>query len=301
MAMISGFKELLIEDYSLIRQYQEDMLISDMGFTQLFAWQSRFQNQYKIINNYLCILYLRDNGEYSCYAPLGQYKKESYNKTLLELKSIFDKLKIPFRFDFVPEDWLVRFGKLDGYEVSMSCNDDFSDYLYKTEDFLDLKGKNNEQKRYLVNYFTKHYSYQYQRLTKNNLSDACKVVEKWCEGRDCRQCYWGCEKIAIFRILRNWDFFDCKGALIYINGEPKAFMVGEKIRYDVVVSHFQKADKAIKGLYTFLSNQFYWKEYPDIPYINLQEDMGIPGIRESKLAYKPYKMIRKYTVALKEL
>lgn len=299
--MVSDFKELLIEDYPFIQQYREDMSISDMSFTQLFAWQNRFQNRYKIINGYLCILYIRNNGEYSCYAPLGNYEKDSYNETLLELKKEFDKMGIPFRFDFVPEDWLVRFGRLDGYQAFMNCNDNFSDYLYKAEDFLNLKGKANGQKRYLVNYFKKHYSYEYQRLTKDNLSDGCKVVEQWCFGRDCRQCYWGCEKIAIFRILKEWASFYCKGALVYVNGEPKAFMVGEQIRHDVVVSHFQKADKEIKGLYAFISNQFYLREYPEVRYINLQEDMGIPGLRETKASYRPCRMIRKYTVVLNQI
>lgn len=298
--MIPGFKELSIEDYPLIHGYKEEMMISDMGFTQLYAWQNKFHNHYRIINGYLCILYRRDNGEYSCYAPLGHYEKQRYNETILLLKEDFDKAGIPFRFDFVPEDWLPRFGMLEGYEVSTGCNEDFSDYLYRSEEFLDLKGKINEQKRYLVRYFTNHYDYRYESLTGDNLDQGRKVAEQWCVGRDCGECYWGCEKEAIFRILDHWDTFECRGALVCVDGEPKAFMIGEQIRCDMVVSHFQKADRRLKGLYAFISNQFYLREYPGIPYINLQEDMGIPGLRESKMWYRPCKMVRKYTVTLKE-
>lgn len=297
---IPGFKLLTLEDRTVVQKYKEDMDISDMEFTQLYAWQERFQNQYQIIGDYLCILYRRDDGEFSCYTPLGNYQREKFLQTLMELKQKLDQNGIPFRFDFVPEDWLDRFHYVPGYQMKAACNDDFSDYIYETRDFLKLTGKKNEQKRYLINYFQKHFSYEYQSLTEENVKDAGRVLESWCEGRDCSQCYWGCEKEAVFRIINNWSCFDCKGAVVYVDGEPKAFMVGEQIRKDMVVSHFQKADKRIKGLYAWLSHEFYVREYPGLQYINLQEDMGIPTLRESKQSYRPCHMLRKYVVSLTE-
>lgn len=294
------FKMISLEDAPLMRKYDEDMAISDLEFTQLYAWQDRFRNRYKIINDYFCTIYTRDDGTPACYAPVGRYDRESYGRTLLALKEEMDQMNAPFHFDFVPEDWIPRFGTLDGFQVSLSCNDDFSDYIYRSEDFLCLSGRANEHKRYLVNYFTRHYSYEYRKLTSENMQDAKKVMRAWCEGKDCTECYWGCEKKAIDRILDNWDVFSCRGAVIYVDGEPKAFMVGEQIRSDMVVSHFQKADKRIKGLYAFISHEFYIREYPGITYINLQEDMGIPALRESKQSYRPCHMLRKYTVTLKE-
>lgn len=296
----TDFKLITLEDAARMRQYDEDMAISDMEFTQLYAWQDRFQNRYKIINGYFCTIFTRDDGVPACYAPIGVYEKESYNETLLILKREMDRLGAPFHFDFVPENWIPRFGSLPGFHVSLSCDDDFSDYIYKAEDFLCLTGRVNEHKRYLVNYFKKHYTYEYRSLTAENRQDAMKVMENWCEGRDCSRCYWGCEKKAITRVLEGWDMLSCRGAVIYVDGEPNAFMVGEQIRQDMVVSHFQKADKRIKGLYAFISHEFYIREYPGITYINLQEDMGIPALRESKQSYRPCHMLRKYIVTLNE-
>ena len=42
------------------------------------------------------------------------------------------------------------------------------------------------------------------------------------------------------------------------------------------------------------------REYPGITYINLQEDMGSPALRESKQSYRPCHMLRKYIVTLNE-
>ncbi len=298
MTEIPGFKLLSLEDRSLVQSYKEEMAISDMEFTQLYAWQETFLNQYKVINGYLCIIYRRNDNGYSCYAPLGRYEKERYNRTLMELGTILEKNGIPLRFDFVPENWRERFECLPGYQILMDYNDNFSDYIYKSEDFLNLKGKANERKRYLVNYFSSHYSYEYRSFTKEQTADVYQVVTAWCEGRSCKECYWGCEKHAIFRILNNWENFSCRGAVVYVSGSPKAFMAGELICQDMVVSHFQKADKRIKGLYAFISHEFYLREYPGIRFINLQEDIGILPLRQAKQSYRPCHLLRKYTITL---
>lgn len=291
---------LTLNDGPVIKKYKEDMTISDMEFTQLYAWQESFHNRYKIIDGYLCVFYQRDDGSCSCYAPCGYYERDRYNRVLMRLKRELDGLGLPFRFDFVPEDWLSRFARLPGYKMHAACNENFSDYIYKAEDFLCLRGKANEHKRYLVNYFKRHFNFEYKCLKEENKNDAYQVMEHWCRGRDCRECYWGCEKRSVFKILDKWQAFNCKGAIIYVDGTAKAFMVGELISHDMAVSHFQKADKRVKGLYAYLSNEFYIREYPGIKYINLQEDMGIPAIRESKMSYRPCHMLHKYTVTLTE-
>ena len=67
----TDFKLITLEDAARMRQYDEDMAISDMEFTQLYAWQDRFQNRYKIINGYFCTIFTRYGGVPNCYTPIG--------------------------------------------------------------------------------------------------------------------------------------------------------------------------------------------------------------------------------------
>jgi len=44
--------------------------------------------------------------------------------------------------------------------------------------------------------------------------------------------------------------------------------------------------------------RFIREKHPDIRYINREEDMGLPGLRQAKESYKPDKMMVKYTARL---
>jgi len=62
------------------------------------------------------------------------------------------------------------------------------------------------------------------------------------------------------------------------------------------VTHIEKADKDINGLYPFINQQFCTNGFPEAMYINREEDMGIEGLRRAKLSYHPTRMEDKYII-----
>ena len=66
----------------------------------------------------------------------------------------------------------------------------------------------------------------------------------------------------------------------------------------MVVIHFEKANTEYHGSYAMINQQFAANCWKDIPYINREEDMGIPGLRKAKRSYHPIKMVEKYTAYL---
>ncbi len=65
--------------------------------------------------------------------------------------------------------------------------------------------------------------------------------------------------------------------------------LGHKPFFDAA---FKDYPPEIPGLYQIMLNDFV--------HVNLEQDLGIPGLRASKQSYQPVKLIKKYTISLKE-
>ena len=61
--------------------------------------------------------------------------------------------------------------------------------------------------------------------------------------------------------------------------------------------HFIKADKQYEGIYTFLQSRVASEAYKQgYKYINLEQDLGIPGLKKNKLTWQPSKYLKKFIV-----
>ncbi len=86
------------------------------------------------------------------------------------------------------------------------------------------------------------------------------------------------------------------GAIVYAAGQPAGFILGEALNRDTFTIHFAKADIRFKGVYQFLFSRFARDFCPEYIYMNLEQDMGKDGLRETKVSYRPALMAHKYRV-----
>lgn len=63
--------------------------------------------------------------------------------------------------------------------------------------------------------------------------------------------------------------------------------------------HVLKANPNIPGLYQAMMNEFLKYKCSYFGYVNLEQDLGVEGLRKSKKSYHPFRMINKYTISLK--
>ena len=64
--------------------------------------------------------------------------------------------------------------------------------------------------------------------------------------------------------------------------------------------HVEKANPEIRGLYNVMNQQFLIHEFPNVSRINREDDMGLEGLRKSKLSYNPIELVKKYSIIEKE-
>ena len=105
---------------------------------------------------------------------------------------------------------------------------------------------------------------------------------------------------AVKEILKTYTGLEVQGAVITIENKVVAFTIGQMLNDDTAVVHIEKADPEIPGLYPVINQQFCENNWKNVKYINREQDLGIPGLREAKLSYYPDHMVQKFRITLNQ-
>ena len=108
------------------------------------------------------------------------------------------------------------------------------------------------------------------------------------------------EQLALKRAFQDFDFLGLEGGLLRTKGEVVAFTIGEKQNGDTYTVHFEKAFSRVRGAYPMINREFvrYVRQlYPEVVYINREDDMGMENLRKAKRSYYPDFMVEKYTAS----
>ena len=190
--------------------------------------------------------------------------------------------------------WLECFNEED---FIRDYNENDSDYLFFTEKFKTYPGKKMHKKRNLLNQFLNGYEALLTPLTADLLDDAVEILDNWQESSpqelstsDYHQCLEALQKCSELGLV---------GAMAFADGNAAGFLLGEALNNDTFTIHFAKANIEFKGIYQFLFSRFANDFCPDYEYMNLEQDMGNPGLRKTKVSYRPDLMAHKYRIRLK--
>ena len=109
------------------------------------------------------------------------------------------------------------------------------------------------------------------------------------------------EQVAISRALRHWQELDMEGLVLMDGEDILAMTMGSHLANNTFDVQFEKAID--ETAYVALCSSFaghLMEKYPHLQYLNREDDLGIEGLRKSKLAYNPVTMIEKHWACLKE-
>ena len=174
------------------------------------------------------------------------------------------------------------------------------------DDLADLKGRKFQKKRNHVNRFrAEHSQFELQNLTGGNFSAAQRMVGEWYRARmqaDPTGDYM-MESIAMSRAFRHYEGLQMESAVLVENGEILAVTMGSRLSEDTFDIHFEKAREDVDGAYAAVNCEFarYLRlKYPQLCYLNREDDVGLAGLRKAKLSYNPHHMVEKSWAYLAE-
>ena len=219
------------------------------------------------------------------------------NTELALAEIINDGIKngVPFGIFGMNKENAELLGNLFGDKFDVRFERDMCDYVYLSEDLINLKGKKYQPKRNHISFFEKNFNWSYEKISQENIAECIQMAEEWLllsQHEDKEPLEQELEIIR--RAFKIYDDISCKGGLIRIDGRVVAFAMGEELSDEIFCVHFEKAYTDIRGAYQMINRQFVLNELSGYKYINREDDTGSENLRKAKLSYYPAFIADKY-------
>ncbi|MFA5100649.1 MAG: phosphatidylglycerol lysyltransferase domain-containing protein [Candidatus Omnitrophota bacterium] len=265
-----------------------DPEISEYTFTNLYSWRESYGFGVSVFKDRLVPI-ASISGTQCIFPALG----ESLTK-----EDIFDLLSRGAKLIRAP-DRLAQIVSGDARFI-VTLDRDNCDYVYKVDQLQALKGAKYDGKRNLIKNFKNHYRYEYVAISEPSTIEECvRFEESWCVFKDCDHVEGlDKERDALSQMLNNFFEFGLVGGVIKVDARVCAVTIAERLNRHTLVLHIAKADSALTGLYQLMMQEFLTREAGGYTFVNMEQDLGVEGLRKAKLSYHPDRLINKYTIAL---
>ncbi len=295
------FTPLAPESKALYESYlfREEGRGCEFSFANLYCWGKQ---SLAVLHGHIALF--SQFGQRFLYPyPLGSGdKKEILHAILTDAEA----RGIPCCLSGLTEEAKQTLERLYPQKFEFQQNEGSFDYVYSIEDLATLQGKKYHGKRNHLNRFCEAFpAYTVTPLCEENLVLAKEMAEKWYKARlaEDPKADFSMEEEALRRAFREYRALGMEGLLLQNGEETLAFTMGSRLSPDTFDVHFEKARPDIQGAYTAINFEFaryIQHKYPDIRYLDREEDMGLFGLRRAKQSYHPHHMTKKYRALLRE-
>ena len=292
-----NFREVTLADKPFIdRIYRSaDLNNSHFCFSTLYLWCHSYQLYIaEIGDTFATMSTLNDRITYSCpaYCDNFEYAINCIETDITERgaeKALYN----------IPAEYVPILKRLFPGKYTFVPDRDNFDYVYLAQRLSTLAGKKLHAKRNHIHRFEEQNDWSFEEINDNNIAECAEMAKKWIDlNTESRNMDFTREHDVITCMFRDYNSLSLDGAILRSSGNIIGFTVGEMLKKDTFLTHFEKAYSEIQGAYAMLNREFarhILQKYPDTVYINREEDMGIENLRKAKLSYYPDFLSEKYT------
>lgn len=294
-----SFKPISIADREAITActYPGRFLNCDFAFANMCSWRFLYDSEFAIVDGFLLIRFMIEekgrkhqvymfpvgNGDFRHIIALLEDDARANGHPLWILgvtpdeKNVLDQM-FPSEFIYLTER-------------------DYYDYIYLRNDLQELKGKKYQAKRNHINKFSNKYRYTYLPVTPDLVPKCMELECKWYKDNRTEEDAEDLEHEhrSMAFALAHFEELGLRGGALCVDGEIIAFTYGSAINHYTFGVHVEKADIRYDGVFTVINREFISRLPEQFLYINREEDLGIPGLRQSKLSYHPVILLEKNT------
>ena len=276
-------------------------LYSDYNFISLWSWDHQAQLQLCLLNDNLVIRfqdYLNPTDYF--YSFLGMQATDETARTLLQRSQQEGIQQLRLIPQFVienleqPADFIITEDR------------DSFDYIIAVGDAITLNGYSDSKKRALHKIQREHgHHLKVQELDirhDSTVEQILRLFDKWSAQSNTTTAYKENELNAIKKLVKGTTLVDTANLHVlglFIDGQLSAFSINEVLADGFAMGHFKKAVRDYKGLGVALDH-YTAKSLAarGVTHVNHEQDMGLEGLRRSKLGSNPVYFLKKYTLSL---
>ncbi len=282
---------------------RSNVALSDYSFANNVIWLAQASGFYQIIEGCFCLFALNGNGLTMLLPPLGSSSRQYRAlKICVKIMDLYNPSPLQARLDYVYRDFLqvLEFNAVTGaatingerWHVEVTN----PDYIYRTQDLIELRGNAYKTKRNEINQFRRAYpNHSLAPFSIHHREEARALVNTWMQNRlrtlpdgPVEEFLYNLEmeRKAIQRAIALYDELGLEGLSLFIDGRLEGFTFGERLNPNVANVLIEKTNFNIQGAAQYLFREFS-KVFSSCTYINVGDDLGFENLRRVKMSYRP--------------
>lgn len=296
---IGDFKKVTRDSMKEIWPYlsKEKGRTTDFSYAGVLMWVDYFKYEYLIYEDTLFIKGVVENdmSKPAFSLPVGALP---LSESVALLKEYCEANNLDLEFSAVPEYALEEMRALNPIRIEELS--DWGDYLYDAEPLATVAGKKMSKKRNHVHQFERAYpEWKAVKMTPENAHEAMEFMDIFdLEGDSTEMA--AAERALSRRLIELVEAGDnnLEGMILYADGKVGAYTIGD-VKGDTLFVHVEKATRAVNSSYEMINYVFaktMTDKYPEIKYINREDDAGDIGLRMAKESYHPVAILKKYNI-----
>lgn len=289
-----NFTTLDLCHYKIIQHYivQEKIPHGDFNFATLWSFNLDSKVYLSILNNNI-IICCKENSK----RELSYLGTSMPNETTEALLNAVDTINL------LP-DRLVQ--DLDQKKFEIKLDRDNSDYILDLSQLSSCRGSRFAAIRHKSNRFVRCAS-NIKFYVLKNTADTKKIIldfyDRIGDNQNAeKKNALSLEKRALDRFLSLPHPIEAIIFGLFFGAKLVGFVINEKYNESVAIGQFMKVDIAVsKDMYSYIYRKT--AEYlfqAGFKHINIEQDLGIPGLRQKKMELRPVLFYNKYNVSLKK-
>ena len=303
-----NFRRLSPEDQSLINEYIKlrNDFQTDYSIATLILFEEFKDPEISVQKNCIIIKgFVRQNEV--VLSPLC--KKEDYIECIEKIIDYFKKKDKPYiitcnQFEFIQiflkykninpdESFYNNYGTIKANDFILYNERDDAEYIYLPKKLVDLEGNKFRKIREKINLFNKEYkNYEIKEYNQNEYKNIIDLLIIWNE--DKTKNYLN-DLNRLNYLIENKNKLGLNIYLLKIDKIIVGIAIIQILVNNIGVVLYEKCDKKYKNANCILTH-FEAKKFINCKGFSKQEDMGIEGLRQVKLSYKPFYFEKKYHI-----